>query len=284
MESMSRGDAYWTLGGWESPRLQTARYRAVRDGFFVPWKEFSEGTIEQWKANPDISRLYSQAAGVTHFMLDSLGAPKAKEERELALMQGLIAVYAGQPDSRRVVQLLGNEQAQENYEKALVVTDEQVMSLRDGHEVKELVLAGSQLNANSWKRVLEQRRLEWLDLSFTNATSDDLRGIGELKKLERLSVEGSAVDGTLLGQIRDLKELTELDLTGCAIDDAGLEALKRHPSIKTLWLGKTRVSEAMFPTLASMPKLEFVDVSETQVSDAAWGEFVKSKPKLRQSR
>ena len=75
MESLWRREGNWTqgcwtLGGWDSPRLQTARNRAVRDGFFVPWEEFSGGRLEQWKADPNISRLYSQAAGIMHVMLD----------------------------------------------------------------------------------------------------------------------------------------------------------------------------------------------------------------------
>ncbi len=274
MESLWRGEGYWTLGGWESPRLQVARYRAVRDGYFVPWEEFSGGRLDAWKANPDIARLYSQAAGVTHVMLDR-GDAAERQRRKQVVFQSLVAIYQGAPDSKEILKVLGGDAAQKNYESELTVGNEQIAALRRDRSLQELVLAGSKLSAEAWQQVTEQVSLEWLDLSFSNATSADLKELGKLKALERLSVEGTAVDSQLLDTIRVLPKLAELDLTGCAIDDAGLKKLAKHPSLRTLWLGKTQVTDDSLATLAIMTQLKFVDIQDSKITPAAWSEFVK---------
>ena len=131
MESLWRGDHYWTLGGWESPRLQTARYRAIRDGSFIAWPEFAKGKLEQWKADPDIARLYSQAAGVTHVMLDSFHQPALKDQRKQLFFQSLVALYQGQPDSTKLHRELGGDEIQQQFERDLAVTNEQIAELRE---------------------------------------------------------------------------------------------------------------------------------------------------------
>lgn len=279
MESLWRGENYWTLGGWESPRLQVARYRAVRDGFFVPWDEFSGGQLEAWKANPDIAKLYSQSAGIAHVMLDRTNEAE-KERRKEVLFQSLVAMYQGTPDSKAILDALGGNAAQENYEKELTVTNEQIDELRSDRPLEELVLAGSQLSAEAWQRVMQQTGLEWLDVSFSNATTADLKVIAKFKSLERLSVEGTAVDSQLLDSLRVLPKLAEIDLTGCAIDDTGLKKLAKLPQLSTLWLGKTQITDDSLDTLAAMSKLTFVDIQDSKVTPAAWADFLKRNPRF----
>ncbi|MDX1928391.1 MAG: hypothetical protein SFV81_17820 [Pirellulaceae bacterium] len=292
MESLHRGEGYWTLGGWDSPRLQVARYRAIRDGFFVPWEEFSGGELEQWKANPDIARLYSQAAGIMHVMLDRSDEAE-KERRRQAVFQSLVAMYQGAPDSKAIRNELSGDlgssepssaAVQENYERELTITTAQIDGLQSDRLLQELVLAGSQLSSEAWQRVMQQTNLEWLDVSFSNASTDDLKPIGKLKSLERLSVEGTAADNELLDSIRLLPKLTELDLTGCAIDDAGLKKLAKLPQLSTLWLGKTQVTDESLDTLATMTRLTFVDIQDSKVTAEAWTEFVKRNPRFGKSR
>lgn len=279
MESLWRGEGYWTLGGWDSPRLQTARYRAVRDGFFVPWEEFSSGQLDAWKANPDIARLYSQAAGIVHVMLDRANAAD-KERRKQVVFQSLVSLYQGAPDSKGILKELGGEAAQQNYETELTITSEQIEGLRSDRPMQELVLAGSQLSPEAWQQVMEQTSLEWLDLSFSNATTTDLKTLSKFKGLERLSVEGTAVDNQLLDSLRSMPKLAELDLTGCAIDDAGLKKISKLPQLNTLWLGKTLVTDESLETLAAMTRLKYVDIQESKITPTAWSDFVKRNPRF----
>ncbi len=284
MESLWDGEHYWTLGGFESPRLQTARYRGVRDGFWVPWSEFNGGNMDHWKSNPDIAKLYSQAAGITHAITDSSDASASKGVRYEALLQSLVSVYQGEPAADVILELLGGDAAQSHYENWLKVTDSQVASLRADRPLRELVLAGSELSPQSWQSVMKQLKLEWLDLSFANATTADLKGLEQLRALERLSVEGTAVEGSILDAVRQLPVLNELDLTGCKISDADIAKLARHPELATLWLGKTQVTDRVLDTLVTMPKLSFVDISDTNISSTAWNAFVQRNPRFATSR
>lgn len=280
MESLWQSANYWTLGGWESPRLQTARYRAIRDGFWIPWDQYHSSTMEQWKQDPNIANLYSQAAGVTHVILDGMGSIRQSQDRREQFIQSLVSVYQGQPKSQSIIQLLGSDAAQENYERALTVTDVMVEQLNVDRQVHDLVLAGSQLAPESWKKIFQLKQLTWLDLSFANATSSDLQSIAELRGLERLSLEGTAIDGSILSEVRKLPKLSELDLTGCHVDDRDLGRLAKHPTLKTLWIGKTPLTDASLPTLASIPKLTFVDISASKISATAWQKFVQQNPRF----
>ena len=134
------------------------------------------------------------------------------------------------------------------------------------------------------RQIHDRTELEWLDLSFSNATSADLKSIGKLKALERLSLEGTAVDDQLLDAVRVLPRLAELDLTGCAIDDAGLKKLAKHPQLTTLWLGKTHVTDDALNTIAAMTRLKFVDIQDSKITAAAWSEFVKHNSKFAATR
>ena len=287
MESLWRGDGYWTLGGWESQRLQTARYRAIRDGYFAPWSEFSGGKLDQWKANPDISQLYSQAAGVTHAMLDSFHSPDQREDRKAVFFQALVSLYQGAPNSSRILKELGEADVQQHYESDLTVTNEQIALLRTDRSLSELVLAGSELSADAWQNLMKHKSLElleWLDLSFSNASSESLGSIGALRRLERLSVEGTTVDGKLFDELQRLTKLSDLDLTGCPITDADIKKLAKLPQLATLWLGKTQITDASLATFASMPKLQYVDFADTKITPEAWAEFVKRNPRFRSNK
>ena len=61
-ESLRKQDDYWTIGGRDAPRMQTARYRGVRDGNWPDWQAFSSGATETWKSDPAVARLYTHSS------------------------------------------------------------------------------------------------------------------------------------------------------------------------------------------------------------------------------
>ncbi len=278
MESLAEHDHYWTLGGIEAPRLQTARYRAVRDGYWPNWQSFAAGSMEAWKADPQVSLYYAQAAGLTHACLDLM--PDRELSRD-AYLRALAGVYAGRSQAGSEIRdLLGSddEQAQLAYRRLLTVSADQLAALIDsGFQAHDLVLAGSQLDRQQWQSLSELTQLKWLDLSFSNADNAGLTWLGNLRQLERLSVEGTQVNGQLLPLIAGLKQLNELDLSSCAIDDAALEVLRGHSGIQTLWLTNTPVSDACLEILASLPNLTTCDVAGTRITPAAWQEFEQQR-------
>lgn len=274
MESLREHDHFWTAGGIEAARLQTARYRAVRDGYWPDWKEFTSGTIDAWKQDPKVALNYSHAAGLTHTFLDL--HKERKKAREMVLT-ALEALYAGRANAGvELLALLGpdDEQAKITYQDMMTVTDAQATALQQSDvRASDLVLAGSKFTAATWAGFTNQTELRWLDLSFSNITNADMTWLANFKDLERLSVEGTLVDGGLLPLANRLRKLNELDVSGCAIGDADLNNLRGNPSIQTLWLTNTRVTNDCLATLSTLKNLRVCDVSGTQIDANAWKEF-----------
>ncbi|MCA9126494.1 MAG: hypothetical protein KDB22_05390 [Planctomycetales bacterium] len=277
MESLAERNDYWTLGGIDSPRMQTARYRAVRDGFWPEWNDFAAGNMERWKRDPQLATLYSHAVGLTHVFLDGLISGDSSRE---AYLRGLVAAYRGNSDGRELLVFLGDteEAAKNRYQDALTVTEEQLLELdATGYLVAELVLSGSLFTPQAWQTLSRQTQLQWLDLSFSNVAAQDLRWLPQANKLVRLSLEGTRLEGEALKWVRQVPELRELDLADCAIDDADLQELAGHRKLQTLWLTNTRVTDKSLKTLSSLPALKRCDVRGTQIQESSWLEFAKQR-------
>ena len=74
MESLRQEDGYYVLGGFDDERLNAAQFRLLRDKFYVPLQEFVGYGMEKIQKDPRIGTLYSQAAGLTHFLVYYDGA------------------------------------------------------------------------------------------------------------------------------------------------------------------------------------------------------------------
>lgn len=303
MESLRPAAEGWTVGGIESSRLQTARYRALRDQHWPPWSNFCQGTIAQWKQQTGIALSYAHAAGLTHTLLDLAtdGPTRAKQPlndassdsngaeidsqppiARTAFLDYLASVYQGQPDHERLLKILGqdDQQAQDNYRNLLTVRQEQLVAV-ENPSIQQLVLTGSRLE--DWAIVGRYRSLQWLDLSFSNLKPDQADWLSNLQHLNRLSLEGNPVNQAILLQVSKLPRLSELDLSLCPIQDKDLESLAQHPALESLWLTGTQVTEASFDLLKSLPKLKHCEVSSTAISEEAWQQFTQSHPQLQAS-
>ncbi len=279
MESLQPCSEGWTLGGVDSRRLQTARYRALRDYYWPLWEPYSQATLADWKQSSDIALFYSHAAGLTHAIFDLY--PQRSDART-AYLRYLTSVYSGQSPSNELFELLGETEqaAQQRYRELMTISDEQLLSLASNNPaVAQLVLSRSQLE--NWDTIGEFTNLRWLDISFSNIRTDQLDWLSDLQELRRLSLEGTQIDGSVLALIAELPNLTELDLSLCEVDDRALAALDQHPSLEVLWLTQTSITEEALKTLQSIPKLRQCDVSSTQISTDAWQQFVSKHPQLR---
>lgn len=104
MESLRREDGYYVLGGFDDLRLHAAQYRLLHDQFYVPLDEFVDLSMEKLQAIPPprIGMMYSQAAGLTHFLIHD----KEGRYRD-ALVAYLVAVYAGRDGHDTLAKLTG---------------------------------------------------------------------------------------------------------------------------------------------------------------------------------
>ncbi|MFH1923534.1 MAG: DUF1570 domain-containing protein, partial [Planctomycetota bacterium] len=102
LESLRDEDGYHVLGGFDDLRMEAARYRLLSDNFYVPLSELTTYGIDQVKADKRIGTLYSQAAGLTHFLIHY----DHGRYRD-ALVAYLTAVYSGRADPGTLARLTG---------------------------------------------------------------------------------------------------------------------------------------------------------------------------------
>jgi len=102
LETLHEEDGFHVLGGWDDVRLHAARVRVLRDHFYVPLAEFSTYGMEQIQTDKRIAQLYSQAAGLTHFLVHH----DSGRYRD-ALVQYLSLIYSGQADATTLSRLTG---------------------------------------------------------------------------------------------------------------------------------------------------------------------------------
>jgi hypothetical protein len=102
MESLSSQADFDTLGGREAVRYQDARFRRINDDFYVPLAELVDLGMEELQRDSRIATLYSQSAGLAHFLVHYDGG----RYRD-ALVAYLSTVYSGRDTAQTLSQLTG---------------------------------------------------------------------------------------------------------------------------------------------------------------------------------
>ncbi len=102
MESLHHENGYHVLGGLDDARAHAARYRLLNDDFYVPLAEFTSWDARTIQSDPRIATLYSQAAGLTHFLIHY----DHGRYRD-ALVAFLSAVYSGRANSETLARFTG---------------------------------------------------------------------------------------------------------------------------------------------------------------------------------
>ncbi len=102
MESLRKAGGFYELGGFDDVRMQAAQYRLLHDNFYVPLGEFCGYNSERLQSDPRIARLYSQAAGLTNFLVFYHDG----RYRD-ALVHYLVMIYSGSDDLGTLAQLTG---------------------------------------------------------------------------------------------------------------------------------------------------------------------------------
>ncbi len=100
MESLAEADGWHLLGGNDAIRLRDAQHRLLVDDFYVPLTELTAMGMDQLKRDPNIAMLYSQASGLTYFLMF------ADDGRYRApLIAYLSAVYQGRGRAAALAEL-----------------------------------------------------------------------------------------------------------------------------------------------------------------------------------
>ena len=102
MESLKKENGYYVLGGFDDQRMVAARYRLLHDHFYVPLEQLTGYGMEKLQNDANIATLYSQSAGLTHFLIFYDHARYRDD-----LVSYLIAIYTGHDGPDTLAHLTG---------------------------------------------------------------------------------------------------------------------------------------------------------------------------------
>ncbi len=276
MESLLDHGAYATTGGVDADRLQFARFRKLSQGYYVPLDQLVGYGREQMQKDANIRQLYSQSAGLTHFLIHG------NEGRWMRpFVDYVMTVYRGVGQHQTLQARIGQPYAQldQSYPGFLNVTDADMAFVDPG--ARSLCLGHTEVTDAGLAKVPGCSELRWLDLSFTSATNDGVTHFASAHHLDQLNLEKTAITDAALDTVAHFAQLHELDLSQTAVTDRGLSKLSRLAHLQILWLTGTQVTDQGLAALTSLRDLEQLNVRSTRVTAAAIKQLRKRLPKLK---
>jgi len=278
MESLRRYESWATIGGVDAERLQYARFRALHDEFYMPLGELNAMGASDLQKHEEIHRLYSQAAGIAHFLFDGDATTRNQG------VDYLRRIYAGRGGKELLPSVLGKTavETDDAYKAFLHASDADLQSLAKlPPDAAMLCLCESKITAASLPVVFRQKKLRWLDLSGVSLNAEQIRQIGAMSHLTRLSLHDCDINDASLDEIAKLKSLTSLDLSACKISDAGLSKLNSLSQLEELWLADTNITNAGLTHLEGLKSLNILDVNRTKVTRDGFEKLQSRLPQLR---
>jgi hypothetical protein len=253
MESLANRGTFWTAGGCESDRLQFARYRAL-SGEQLPLARLTALSRDEIQNSDEIGRIYTQAAGLAHFLID--GADGKYRE---ALTDLLSAIYRGEDtaDSLEKFSKQPLPKLDEQYRDFLDVTDDDVAGIPDPTTIRNLSFCRTRVSDKGLARFAATKNLKWLDLSFTAATDDGLKNFARNRNLRQLFLEGTQITAGSLPLIGTFTQLEELDLSRLPIGDNDLAPLRSLKRLTELNTDHTQITpDGLKKLRTALPKLK----------------------------
>ncbi|MEM9409901.1 MAG: DUF1570 domain-containing protein [Planctomycetota bacterium] len=237
MESMVDHDDYFTVGGFDSRRLQYARMRRLKEQFEVPLEFLSNQSLQEFQRLSDIAKIYSQSAGVTHYLMET-----AHGEYRRSLIEFLKLIYRGRVKADSFENLLGDsfEEIESGYEEHLKLSPKQLDFFDPDRGYRELALIALPLEGDSLEPLNSLQILDWLDLSATNVRGNRLEYLSKCQ-IDQLFLTASKIDLVAAQTIASLN-VKGIDLGGTELNDDGLDALSKSKTIRTLNITGSKVT------------------------------------------
>ena len=232
---------YYTLGGFDSRRIQYARFRRFLENYFIPSKELSGLGRIQLQQRPDLVKIYSESAGLAELLMNSdHGALQPKLNQFLKIM------YQGKVKPGRFQSAIGKTflQLDEQYVDFLKIQPSEVTRFLIRPDLKtELSLPGVNLTLEAYEVIGQCVRLNWLDLSGNRLPGGCFLKLDRCQQLNQLFLNGCQLEeGALLG-ISSLGSIREIDLSGSSVSNRDLAALAKATQLKSLNITRTRVTD-----------------------------------------
>jgi hypothetical protein len=281
MESLIDFGGHCTLGGFDADRLQFARARALGNQFYMPLEELVSLGREALQKHEDIGRIYTQSAGIVHFLMDG---ERGKYRRSLVNLVTLLYLGRARSDSLPGLLEMPVAQLDQAYLQFLAVRDDDFRFLSPPAYRRNLGLGRTAVSDAAAERLRGSRQLQWLDLSFTKITDKAISHLADAVQLRQLNLEGTEVGDKAIEALAGLRELEELDLSNTRVTDACLDQLSRFDKLKVLWLTNTSVTDAGIARLARLDFLELLEVSNTNVTAEGLKSLREKLPKLNRDQ
>ena len=240
-ESLVEHDGYVTLGGFDSRRLQFARRRCIKEQFFVPLKMLSQADQTEFQTHPNRAKIYSQSAGVTHFLMNS-----AKGKLQKPLSEFLKLSYQGKLKTDSFAKILGTsfEKLEKDYKDFLKVQPDQIAKhLLAPKQRTELAIPGTKLTVQDFKAIGKCTNLIWVDLSAMDVRGARLEQLTSCTNLEQIFLTGCLIDKDTIMAIAKMNKLEEIDLSGTDLTDEMLVTLSNLANLKAINALGTKVTD-----------------------------------------
>jgi hypothetical protein len=278
MESLQRRGSVAVVGGFYANRLQFARYRRLQEDFYVPLRELVAMGRDRLQTDERIRRIYSQSAGLAHFLMDGQAA-----KHRSGFIDYLNAIYKGRDriDTLATATSSSLDALDSEYRRFLDVTDADLSSsMIPENSLRSLCLGNTHVTDEGLNTLASQEKLDWLNLTRTDVGDEGLRFIEKTAALRQVSVDGTRITDQTLRLLARNKGIEELDVSNTAITDEGLKYLTQLKALQVLWLSNTAISDDSMRAIGQLESLRHLAIDGTQVTEDARSALRKNLPNL----
>ena len=277
-ESLIDQGGYVTLGGFDTRRMQFARVRKLREGFFIPLQKLASMSQAEFQQRDDIAALYSQSAGVTHMLMNDRNGMSQTKVTEF-----MKAMHKQNVKDGAFEELMDKSYPQMDLEylKFLEVTNSEVVNYLTNTDLRtELALPGAELTEEAFAKVARCKNLKWLDLTGSKITARSLAMLSQCDQLRQLFLTSCPIEPTSYQYLGEFDSLEEVDFSGSSLSDQDLSQTVAKLPLKVIRLSRTRVTDAGVASLANMKTLETLDLSRTEISAQTQARLLSAIPDL----
>ncbi|WP_283434204.1 hypothetical protein [Neorhodopirellula lusitana] len=270
-----------SVGGWDSARLQYARYQALIARQPIATIADLRGKRDAVQRHGSLAAWYSQSILRVHFEMDSGFVVRRAE-----LMRRLAAIYSVNVKDFASLEKRSPDQESEATEpdrvdRFLMVNDEMIARYPVRANATALCLAGCEVSQKGWSAVGRLPHLTWLDGSRTPIGDTDVERILDgAVGVEQLSLEATGISPGVGQVIAAQANLRELDLSWTQVDDALIGRLSACPKIETLWLTGCPITDQSIETLEGLSRLKTIDLQRTEVTSQGRQRLREANPGL----
>lgn len=262
LESLRFEGGRATVGGWDSPRLQFARYRVFANNDFMDVDELHPESMSQVQSRSDLQRWYAHAIMQTHWWMDASAGDKEARGWLFAKLAELYKIKLPDRSSAEGRQLTAS-----SMKDFLSIDDEHLEANPTHGESQQLCLIGTRLSGEGLSSMPVHSNLLWLDLSRLPVRTRDVeRLVGKPGVLRQLSLEATRVDASIAGWLGRTDRLRELDLSWTGADDEIAKPVSRMQNLQVLWLTGSKVGDAVCAAVSGLRTLQSIDLQRTQAS------------------